>query len=200
MMLKDMIKRIKKILVSVPDKKKNDSSGKVEATGAVEAKKNNVDTRGFKACSLLVGKDSVINGVIIFEKDNAEVKIGSRVFVGGNSQIIASRKIEIGDDVLIAWGVTIIDHSSHSISFSKRKKDLAAVATGKKDWSVVKIAPVKICDKAWIGFNAIILTGCTIGEGAVVGAGSVVTKDVSAWTIVAGNPARKIREIKEEDR
>lgn len=58
-----------------------------------------------------------------------------------------------------------------------------------KDWSTVKSAPIKICDKAWIGFNAIILKGVTIGEGAVVGAGAVVTHDVPPWTIVAGNPA-----------
>ena len=54
--------------------------------------------------------------------------------------------------------------------------------------------------KVWIGFNAIILKGVTIGEGAVVGAGSVVTKDVLPWTVVAGNPARLIREISENER
>lgn len=64
----------------------------------------------------------------------------------------------------------------------------------------MNIAPVKISDKVWIGFNSIILKGVTIGEGAVVGAGSVVTKDVPAWTVVAGNPARIIREIPENER
>lgn len=71
---------------------------------------------------------------------------------------------------------------------------------GYKDWIHVKICPVKICNKVWIGFNSIILKGVTIGEGSIVGAGSVVTKDVPPWTIVAGNPARIIREIPENER
>ena len=64
-----------------------------------------------------------------------------------------------------------------------------------KDWSNVNSAPITICDDAWIGMNCIILKGVTIGEGAIVGAGSVVTKDVPAWTVVAGNPARVVKKI-----
>ena len=60
--------------------------------------------------------------------------------------------------------------------------------------------PVLICDDVLIGCMAVILKGVTIGEGAIVGAGSVVTKDVPPWTIVAGNPARVIREIPEDER
>ena len=52
----------------------------------------------------------------------------------------------------------------------------------------------------WIGFNAIVLKGVTIGEGAIVGAGAVVTKDVPAYTIVAGNPAHPIRELTPSER
>jgi acetyltransferase-like isoleucine patch superfamily enzyme len=114
--------------------------------------------------------------------------------------IAAAKHVEIGNDVIIAWGVTISDHNSHSIKFSERSRDVEHWITGKKDWSDVKIEPVRIMDKAWIGFNSIILRGVTIGEGAIVGAGSVVTKDVLPWTIVAGNPARVIREIPEHER
>ena len=64
-----------------------------------------------------------------------------------------------------------------------------------KDWSVVVSKPIKICDKAWIGLNCIVLKGVTIGEGAVVAAGSVVTKDVPAWTLVGGAPAKVIRSL-----
>ncbi|MBD2129908.1 acyltransferase [Microcoleus sp. FACHB-1] len=116
-----------------------------------------------------------------------------------NGTLIAAQRINIGDDVLIAGGVTIVDHNAHSLSFSQRSEDVVNWKIGKKDWTNVKIAPVTISNKVWIGFNSIILKGVRIGEGAVVGAGSVVTKDVPAWTVVAGNPARVIREIAEDE-
>lgn len=149
-------------------------------------------------CSVNVEEDSQIMGNLIFDKENANINIGKRVFISGS--IIASKSIEIGDDVLISWGTTIVDHNSHSVSFSLRANDAVDWLAEKKDWTHVKIAPVKISNKVWIGFNSIVLKGVTIGEGAVVGAGSVVTKDVPAWTIVAGNPARVIREIPENER
>lgn len=149
-------------------------------------------------CIVLVENNSQIEGIIIFDKENATVSIGNRVFMSGS--LIASEKIEIGDDVLISWGVTIVDHNSHSLSFTERSADVSNWSLGIKDWTNVKIVPVKISNKVWIGFNSIILKGVTVGEGAVVGAGSVVTKDVPAWTVVAGNPARIIREIPEYER
>jgi acetyltransferase-like isoleucine patch superfamily enzyme len=67
---------------------------------------------------------------------------------------------------------------------------------GITDWKNIKMADIIIEDKVWIGFNVIILKGVKIGEGAVIGAGSVVTKDVPPYHIVAGNPAKIIKKIK----
>jgi len=64
-----------------------------------------------------------------------------------------------------------------------------------KDWSNVISKEIIIKDKAWIGFNVIILKGVTIGEGAIVASGSVVTKDVPDFTLVGGNPARIIKSV-----
>jgi acetyltransferase-like isoleucine patch superfamily enzyme len=106
----------------------------------------------------------------------------------------------VGDDVLISWGCNIVDHNSHSLKWTERKQDVKDWYQGKKDWAGVSVRPVKIGNKAWLGLNVTILKGVEIGEGAVVGAGSVVIKSVPPWTIVAGNPATMVREIPIEDR
>lgn len=149
-------------------------------------------------CCLIVRENSHVNGRIIFEKEGARVFIGKRVFLDG--LLVSADSIIIEDDVLVSWGVTIIDHNSHSLVFSERQNDLYDYSKDKKGWEYVKISPVKIGRKAWIGFNSIILKGVTIGEGAIVGAGSVVTRDVPEWTIVAGNPASIIRVLDEKER
>lgn len=122
------------------------------------------------------------------------MSIGKNTFIV-KSHLVTASEINIGNNVLISWGVSIVDHNSHSIIYSERSRDIFDWRNGKKDWSLVKSKSIHIHDQAWIGFNSIILKGVTIGEGAIVGAGSVVTKDVPANTLVAGNPAKIIREV-----
>jgi len=148
---------------------------------------------------LTIGKGSIIEAIIVSDRDGAQISIGEDTFIGSSS-LISAEKIEIGSDVLIAWGCWLVDHDSHAISWKKRSKDVGDWRQGRKNWDVVKAEPIVIKNKAWIGFNSIILKGVTIGEGAIVGAGSVVTKDVPPYTIVAGNPAKIIREIPIEER
>ena len=153
--------------------------------------------RAQNGCHLTIGNQSIIEGNIIFERPNAQISIGNRTFVGGSS-IIAATQINFGSDILVAWGCTFVDHDSHAIMFDDRKNDVINWAIGKKDWTKVDSQPIVVKNKAWIGFNSIILKGITIGEGAIVAAGSVVTKDVPAYSIVAGNPARVVRLINNE--
>lgn len=148
-------------------------------------------------CHIRVGNDSIIECQISFDKEDASITIGERTFIGG-SHLVCAKKIDIGNDVLISWGCTIVDHDSHSIHFEERKDDVLNWAKGVKIWDHVAIAPVKIHDKVWIGLNCILLKGLTIGEGAVIAAGSVVTKDVPPYTMVGGNPARMIKRIEHE--
>ncbi|MBD2017959.1 acyltransferase [Microcoleus sp. FACHB-53] len=172
----------------IPSNVKLDASSELNISGLVLK----------DGCLVTVEEQTNVPGSLKFDRENARISIGKKTFINGS--IIAAKSIEIGDDVMISWGVTIVDHNSHSLSFSQRADDVVNWRVGKKDWTHVKIAPVKISSKVWIGFNSVILKGVTIGEGAIVGAGSVVTKDVPAWTIVAGNPARVIREIPENER
>jgi acetyltransferase-like isoleucine patch superfamily enzyme len=150
-------------------------------------------------CSVRVGDRSILLADVLFDRDGGSLSLGDRTFVGKSTIAIATC-IEIGSDVLIAWGCTIVDHDSHAIRFSDRRQDVSNWYAGSKDWSRVAIEPVVIKDKAWIGLNAVILKGVTIGEGAVVAAASVVTRDVAPWTVVAGNPARVLRELPPDER
>jgi acetyltransferase-like isoleucine patch superfamily enzyme len=155
--------------------------------------------KGRPRCRLVVGKDCFIRDKIFFEKQGACLSVGDRTFLG-NGLIAVADNVEIGSDVMFGWGVTLVDHNSHSLRFSERKGDTQRWLRGAKDWSSVRIAGIKIDDKAWIGFNATILKGVTVGEGAIVAACSVVTKSVPPWTLVAGNPARVIREFGLDER
>lgn len=152
---------------------------------------------------LEIGSDCIISGNYIFESSEGYIEIGNHTYIGGSTFISRSR-ISIGSNVTIAWGCTVYDHDSHSLDYKLRRKDiddeLRDIRNGvnfiqNKDWGCVNSKPIRICDDAWIGMNCIILKGVTIGEGAIVGAGSVVTKDVPAWTLVAGNPARVIKSL-----
>jgi len=149
---------------------------------------------------VIVGADSLINCKIYFEKSDSELSIGSRTFIGGGTKLVSAKSITIGDDVLISWGVSIVDHNSHAIEFSKRKDDVTNWGNGIKDWTYVKMEPVVIGNKCWIGFDVIILKGVQLGEGCIVGAGSVVTKSFPAWSIIGGNPAKLIRTLAEDER
>jgi len=145
--------------------------------------------------SISIGEDSIIHADISFEEEHGgEVRIGNRTFVG-RSHLICYRRLVIGDDVIMSWGITIVDHDSHSIDWEKRRDDVRDWSRGKKNWKHIAHAPVVVGDKAWIGFNVSILKGVTIGEGAVVGACSVVTKDIPAYAVAVGNPARVVRSL-----
>ncbi len=151
-----------------------------------------------RGARLSVGKDSILHCKVSFDSKQGQVTIGDRCFIG-RSELVCHSRIHIGDDVIISWGVTIVDHNSHSLCWEQRKNDVSRWRRGLKIWNDVRLAPVEIQDKVWIGFNVIVLKGVTIGEGAVVGAGAVVTRDVAPYTIVAGNPARPIRRRKPDE-
>ena len=108
------------------------------------------------------------------------IHIGENVFINSNCTMQDQGGVYIGDDVLIGHNVCLLT-LNHDFEIEKRAE--------------LHPSPVHIKDKAWIGSNTTILPGVTIGEGAIVAAGAVVTKDVMAKTIVGGVPAKLIKKI-----
>jgi len=143
---------------------------------------------------LLVGEDSIIHADISFEESGGKIQIGSGTFIG-RSNFTCYRNIVVGDDVIMSWGITIVDHDSHNIEWAKRCNDVRDWRKGQKNWANVPHAPVVIRNRAWVGFNVSILKGVTIGEGAVIGACSVVTRDIPPYTVAVGNPATVVRSL-----
>ncbi|MDD5435106.1 MAG: acyltransferase [Nitrospira sp.] len=159
-----------------------------------------IDKRNNKSI-IVVGQDCLLSGTLVTETVGSNISIGNNVFIGGGTILDCVASISVGDDVLISYQCLLADSDNHSILYNLRRRDLADWKDGgKHDWGTTNTKPIKICKGVWIGARVIILKGVTIGEGAIVGAGSVVTKDVPPYTIVAGNPARIIRELTPEER
>ena len=111
---------------------------------------------------------------------NARVAIGSGVMLNYGVEIYAAELVSIGDDVSIGDLSAVYDTDFHEVEEGRE----------------VRIAPVEIGNNVWIGRQAIVLPGVTLGDHAVVASGAVVSRDVPARTLVAGNPARPVRELR----
>lgn len=114
-------------------------------------------------------------------------RVGSRVYANFNLVLVDDADITIGDDVMFAPNVTLAT-AGHPLDPELR-------ATGQQ-FSL----PIVIEDKVWIGANVVVLPGVTIGEGSVIGAGSVVSQSIPPRVVAVGSPARVLRRITEADR
>ena len=130
-----------------------------------------------KAVLKINGNFSMFYGGDIVVMKNAVLELGSG-FCNSDVKIRSKKSVKIGNGVFISHDVTIIDTDAHPLSY--------------EGYEMTR--PIVICNNVWIGTKALILKGVTIGEGAVIGAGAVVTKDVPAFCLVAGVPAKIIKE------
>ena len=148
--------------------------------------KNNLCLVG-EATVIKIGETRVELGESICIYNNAKIsmvncgetpvlKIGNGVSIGDRTEIHVGKEVTIGDGTLISWDCCIMDRDYHAIG----------------DAEIMK--PVHIGSHVWIGCKAVILKGVTIGDGAVIAAGAIVTKDVPPRCVVGGNPARVIKE------
>lgn len=148
---------------------------------------------------ITIGKGTHIRGELLIFAFGGTIKIGDNTYIGEHTRIWAGEQVTIGSNVLISHNVNIIDSNTHEIDPIERATgfyNIVNTGHAKTKGSIIT-EPITIKDYAWINFNAIILKGTTIGEGAIVAAGAVVTKDVPDYTLVAGNPARVIKNLKD---
>lgn len=145
---------------------------------------------------ILIGEHTHIKGELLLYKHGGKITIGDYSFLGEGSKVWSSHAIHIGNRVMIAHNVNIHDSNSHPIDHTERHIHFKAIiSTGHPDKIDLKEKEVRIEDDVWIGFNSSILKGVTIGKGAIIAAGSVVTKDVPPYVVVAGNPGEVVKEL-----
>lgn len=129
---------------------------------------------------IIDGSFALYQGASIYVGKDATLNIKGNSFLNTNSVLNCFHYIEIGDGTMISDDVRIQDSDNHIVIENGVEKE--------------STKPIIIGDKVWIGKNVLILKGVTIGNGAIVAAGSVVVKDVPAQCLVAGNPARVIKQ------
>lgn len=141
-----------------------------------------------------IGQKTLCKGEIFTFKHGGHIEIGDHCFIGDHTRIWSAKSIIIGNRVLIAHNVNIHDQISHPLDSVQRHKDYKHIfEKGFQNELDLKEKEIIIQDDVWIGFNATILKGVTIGKGAIIGACTVVTSDVPEWAVVVGNPARIIK-------
>ena len=122
--------------------------------------------------------------VFATRKPGAIIRVGDNCGFSGTT-FVADERIELGNRVQIGSNASLVDTDFHPLTPEERARDFNAGAA----------APIEVNDKVFIGMDSLILKGVTIGQGSVVGAGSVVSQDVPPRTVVVGNPATVVREL-----
>ncbi|MBB6671467.1 acyltransferase [Cohnella nanjingensis] len=170
--VRDYMKYGYRVLRGALFRRKTDGCGRLlRVCGAVTVSKS-------RRARLVLGSHVILHRDTGFYLDSEEavVEIGDHTFLNRRSEVMCKRHVKIGSHCAISWDVTITDTDYHALEGSEKTR------------------PVTIGDHVWIGSRATILKGVTIGAGAVVAAGAVVSKDVPPRALVAGVPARIVRE------
>jgi acetyltransferase-like isoleucine patch superfamily enzyme len=147
--------------------------------------------------AIQIGDNSIVEGELQVLGYGGKLQIGKNCYIGRDTKIWSGELIMIGDDVLISHNVGIIDTNSHEIDAVERaEKHKEYLKNGHPlEKGSIQTAPIVIENHAWINFDVIILKGVTIGEGAIVAAGAIVTKNVAPYTMVAGIPAKFVKQL-----
>lgn len=144
---------------------------------------------------VVLGGNVVCRGVVRVEPYGAgTVRVGADCYLGDDTLLSCAAGITLESGVLLAHGAQIFDNDSHPVDAAARAADFKAVLQGGPRVGIAT-APVHIGRGAWVGMNALVFKGVTIGQGAVVAGGAVVVHDVPPFTLVGGNPARPLKAL-----
>jgi acetyltransferase-like isoleucine patch superfamily enzyme len=147
-----------------------------------------------------IGKGAMLDASVLDVGRNGKIIIEEYAMVT-QAYIICDSELTIGAYSLIAWNAVLMDNYRTRADFHRPRTDDTALVTGrcgKGDESSAAARPIRLGRNTWIGFEACILPGVKIGEGSIVAARAVVANDVPPFVIVAGNPARIVRELPAE--
>ena len=143
--------------------------------------------------NILIGRGTHIRGELLVYPYRGKIQIGDDCYIGEGTRIWSEMGISIGNRVLIAHNVDIHDSNDHPMDKEERHNHFMSILReGFLEKFDLRGREIRIGDDVWIGFGACIMKGVTIGEGAVIAAHAVVTKDVPANVVVGGNPAKII--------
>ena len=153
----------------------------VRCTGRLQLERK-VRIDSAKDGRVLLGKSNLFKECVVFDLNSpgAIISVGDRTFINKETYIVSTQHVSIGSDCSISWRVSIMDSDFHRV-------------IGQREIEDSRGAPVRIGKHVWIGANALILKGVSVGDGAIIAAGSVVTDDVPERSLVAGVPARVVR-------
>lgn len=157
------------------------------------------DCRAEKKGTIRIGNNCRIFG-ILQTQGNGRIYIGDHTCIYRKTILGSVQNISVGSCVMISNHVHIYDNNNHPTDPAVRREMCLKGFEGDAwRWVHAAAAPIVIEDNVWIGEYAAVLKGVTIGRGAVVASHAVVTKDVPPYTIVAGNPAKVVKELAHEE-
>lgn len=181
----DMIENHKKAIIG-----RNFNTLKYDSRAGVNIRIYNEGKRE----DIIIGDNVFVDGILSCNREG-RIEIGNYTSINHNTFIAADKLIKIGKYCFIARDVLIQDNNSHPIDPHERQKQALFHNDKPTDTYKSENGSIEIGDNVWIGTRAIILKNVTIGDGSIIAAGAVVTKNVPPMSIAAGNPARVVKAI-----
>jgi len=134
--------------------------------------------------------------------ESGTIEIGEFNIING-STFICGERITVGNHCMFAWGSVITDSWKNDFYFSSAQRRNILRATANSPLRLLPVlsnsTPIVIEDNVWVGFDAVILPGVKLGQGCIVGSKSIVSDNIPAYSVVAGNPAKIIRQLDPDD-